>query len=1038
MRLPLRSILAHPFFTRPPVDDHPFHQRTASPQVGRDAFPPAIPEEGSLLADSPSAEQSSFFSAASPSSTSTARMPPPPLLPPPVPSSHAPAASDMSDATYFSASGSEPGPSHSGATTPVTSEEEANGLVLPSLGAASAVSEGKKPAADQAGADLALRHPNESQATLREEEEERGRSALATSASEERLAPPSPAPGSLIAPPLQRNMSNSSSAASIVSAGGSPVPHTRTPSRTKRRSVGSTFSERLFSLDEEHSSEHVDYLALLSTPAPAPLSTALEQTLLDSLTTLGFDTGQIVHSITTDACDASGAVWWMLKRKADERERERREAEMHQSPVVSRQSSLKRTAPVIEEQTVPVAAAAVASFSAPPPPPETPVKQVPSLEGKMPRERRVSADARLTPDARREGPVTPTSEERLQYFLHSQPLSSASAPLLEYFPPALNSPSRKSVQGSKSKDQVHDSPKSQKSLLLQDGALPPTSPDAGDSKGKRGRAGSVSMLQRATSALGSSLAIKKPSEEDTMDGRGSPAKGGIFARKGSIPDVDPPRRASYPSDQLPRSTPPTSPERVRSNPFESPATPARAATVAERPTQSQASPTISASASTNTFDTVTTTSSRKVGSANSIAPAKKGSKLLSNLKMWFVTDHRKRSGKTARSPSFNGGNDARSTISRSGSVGSRQMRDASYAASPLARPPIGSRRSSNASLIPLSRHSSMNSNTARPKLGEPSHSHRRRPSDASRKSDSDREPSRPPSVRSFSADGPRRHPYHRHSKAASSSSAGSFHPNSSPKEIGAYRRPPTSTTVRRRHGSAAGRGSHSRQRSTSSSIATRHSSSSSAGEEEVLADEAAGKGPEAITEEDETGGDSGPMTEIVEQKEWDARVEEKEAARELALRSLSGDLHDRPPHKSSSRVSLNSMGTASSARSHGPVLFTAHKEHHLFGTPSQPATRKVSAPRRPLRDVFSSQEQGDEDWIDDGEDLESFCGGLGQGHLGSTAASKSQGGMESRMPDSPVAQGAAASSGLFEGQTGRRAFRAPVAAVMEEEEEEEE
>lgn len=981
------------------------------------------------MSDSPSAEQSTFLGAGSPASTSTARLPPP-LLPPPVPavSSHTLTASDLSDASFFSASGSEPGPSHSGTITPVTSEEGLSGPPLVSLGAvSSAVSEGKRKAADQAAAEaLALQHPNESQATLTRG----GGSALSTSDSEERLAPPSPAFGSLSAPPLQRNMSNSSSAASIISVGGSPVPHTRTPSRTKRRSVGSNFSERLFSLDEEHISDNVDYLALLSAPSPAPLSTPLEQTLLDSLTTLGFDTGQIVHSITTDACDASGAVWWMLKRKADERERERREAELHQSPVVSRQSSMKRQAS--------------AEVAAPPPPSlATPVKPVLSLEGSMPRERRVSADARLTPDARSEGPTTPTSEERLQYFLHSQPLSSASAPLLEYFPPALNSPSRRSVTRTMSKDQlsVHGSPKSQTSPSLPAGSLPSTSPDLIDSKGKRGRAGSVSMLARATSVLGSSLAIKKTSDggaaTEDSDGRASPARGSIFNRKSSIPDIEPPRRASVPNDLYPRSTPPTSPERVRSNPLDSPAptTPARAPVTAER----QGSPSISHSGSTNTFDTVTTTtSSRKVGS-NSIAPAKKGSKLLSNLKMWFVTDHRKRSTKTARSPSFGSSAEVR-TLSRSGSVGSRPVRGEgpSYAASPLARPPIGSRRSSNASIVPLSRHSSMNSNSAHPaKLGDlgPAHSHRRRRSDASRKSDSDRELSRPPSVRSFSADG-RRAPHHRHSKAASSSSASSFHPtNSSPKDIGTYRRPPTSTTVRRRHGSAAGRGSHSRQRSTSSSIATRHSSSSSAGEEEVLADEATGKGAEAIIEEDETGGDSGPMTEIVEQKEWDAGRSEREAARELALRSLSGDYQDRAPHKSSSRVSLNSMGTASSARSHGPVLFTAHKEHHLFGTPSQPAplTRKFSAPRRPLRDVFSQEAAGDEEWIDDGEDLDSFCGGLGQGSAPNATVSAV--GMESRMPDSPVAGGSTAQSGLFE--TGRRAFRAPVMTVEEEEEEEE-
>lgn len=1025
------------------------------------------------MSDSPSAEHTTFLSSTSPSST---------LHPTPTSPfgavSHSLTASEISDASYSSAMGSKPGPSRSGATTPITSEE-GSAPPAPTLDAASHASKGKQRAEDQAEAEaaaLSLLHPNESQATLKREGVEdgvssasdstprngsaRGRSTVPARTEEDATLPHSPSliPVSslgLTAPPLQRNMSNSSSAASIISTGGSPVPHTRTPSRTKRRSVGSTFSERLFSLDEEHSSANVDFLALLSTPAPPPLSTPLEQSLLDSLTTLGFDGGQIVHSITTDACDASGAVWWMLKRKADERERERKEAEaeaeQHQSPTVSRQSSARRPSP--NEPLEPLQ--------------ETPEKpSTPPVEEQ--RTRRPSAEQHLSPPGRpRELPITPTEEERLQYFLHNRPLSPTAGPLLEYFPAAQNSPSRKStLPSSKSREQLASggSPESQHSSLHNG------SPDPADAKAKRGRAGSVSMLARATSAIGTSLALKKPAdgaEESKEDGRASPARGGMFHRKSSVPDLDPPRRASVPNDDYPRSTPPASPEKARNNSVHlldspTPVTPIRAPVpiVAPVAVERQGSPSISASESTKTFDTITSSSSRRVSSSD--VPAKKGNKLLSNLKMWFVTDYRKRpTTKTVRSPSF--GNDAAPprSLSRSGSVGSRQARgDGPYAASPLARPPLGSRRSSNGSIAPLSRHSSMNSNVGRPKMADfPSQmGHQRRRSDASRKSDSDREHSRPPSVRSFSADGTTRRPHHRHSKAASASSAGSFLPNSSPKDpVGTYRRPPTSTTVRRRHGSATGRGSHSRQRSTSSSIVTRNSSSSSAGEDEVLLDEAKGSAP--ILEEDETadGSPTGLMSDIVEQKEWEAGAlvapEEKAAARERALRSLSGDYSSRPPHKSSSRLSLNSATTASSSRSHGPVLFTAHKEHHIFGTPSQPVavghhshSRKVSASRPFLRDVFSQDAAGDDEWIDDGEDLDSFGGGLGQGTAApawdGAGAGAGSAGADSRMPDSPVAAGLGGSgqgqqgSGLFE--TGRRAFRAPVMTVEEEEEEEEE
>jgi len=33
----------------------------------------------------------------------------------------------------------------------------------------------------------------------------------------------------------------------------------------------------------------------------------------------GYDTAQMVHSVLTDACDSSGAMWWMLRKKAERR-----------------------------------------------------------------------------------------------------------------------------------------------------------------------------------------------------------------------------------------------------------------------------------------------------------------------------------------------------------------------------------------------------------------------------------------------------------------------------------------------------------------------------------------------------------------------------------------------------------------------------------------------------------------------------------------------------------------------------------------------
>jgi hypothetical protein len=37
--------------------------------------------------------------------------------------------------------------------------------------------------------------------------------------------------------------------------------------------------------------------------------------MLSTLAALGFDTGQIVHSVLSDACDAAGALWWIMRKK---------------------------------------------------------------------------------------------------------------------------------------------------------------------------------------------------------------------------------------------------------------------------------------------------------------------------------------------------------------------------------------------------------------------------------------------------------------------------------------------------------------------------------------------------------------------------------------------------------------------------------------------------------------------------------------------------------------------------------------------------
>lgn len=112
-----------------------------------------------------------------------------------------------------------------------------------------------------------------------------------------------------------------------------PVPSTsttasfpsRTPVRTKRRSVSSALSPPPSPPSHSHlPPPKPDLLSLLDFPYPVVFTTPLERELLNGLSMMGFDTGQMVHSVLTCACDSSAAIWWMLRRKAERREESRR------------------------------------------------------------------------------------------------------------------------------------------------------------------------------------------------------------------------------------------------------------------------------------------------------------------------------------------------------------------------------------------------------------------------------------------------------------------------------------------------------------------------------------------------------------------------------------------------------------------------------------------------------------------------------------------------------------------------------------------
>lgn len=126
-------------------------------------------------------------------------------------------------------------------------------------------------------------------------------------------------PGPVLEDESEENESVLSAPSSVITA-RAPSHPARTPARTKRRSMSSSLSESGGLLDKPVAMfPPQDFASLLKSPTPIIFSTPAERELLNALSVLGFDTAQIVHSVLSDACDATGAIWWMLIRKHEKR-----------------------------------------------------------------------------------------------------------------------------------------------------------------------------------------------------------------------------------------------------------------------------------------------------------------------------------------------------------------------------------------------------------------------------------------------------------------------------------------------------------------------------------------------------------------------------------------------------------------------------------------------------------------------------------------------------------------------------------------------
>ncbi|KAJ3738718.1 Pkinase-domain-containing protein [Lentinula detonsa] len=275
---------------------------------------------------------------------------------------------------------------------------------------------------------------------------------------------------------LQRQRTNSSGRSAAP-----PVHTVRTPARTKRRSVSSTLSnpehdhdssmEKTSTLPLPEKDTDLNFSSLLITPAPIIFSTPLERELLNMMNLLGFDLGQTVYSVLNDACDSAGAVWWMLKRKAEKK--------------------------LLEEGTDSL-------FSG------------------------IGADSTLSPTVDEHlGKYRPSKRKKHNIGIQTdntpQPLDlSRTAPQLAFvpatptFPPRPSTPPRP-VSPSPSRSPML-TPSS--SVVIDASKSHPTTPGSSNgSKGRKNRAGSVSIMQRATTALEAAGLVRKKSSEAVREER---------------------------------------------------------------------------------------------------------------------------------------------------------------------------------------------------------------------------------------------------------------------------------------------------------------------------------------------------------------------------------------------------------------------------------------------------------------------------------------------------------------------------------------
>ncbi|KAJ8689772.1 hypothetical protein PTI98_012639 [Pleurotus ostreatus] len=686
----------------------------------------------------------------------------------------------------------------------------------------------------------------------------------------------------------------------------------RTPARTKRRSVSSTLSdpgsptaEKLPSplpLPQPHD---INFSSLLSTPAPIIFSTPQERDLLNGMSTLGFDTAQIVHSVLSDACDAASAVWWMLMKKAE------RKALEGDTPNASGAASGATTDATLGP------------------------KKHPSEHR---RKRKTTVGVQTDEGSPRSLATLNRSAPQLAFVPPTPTLARNTTPPLPSTPTrsSMLSPSPSIITGESSRSH----PSTPASSLK----------DKENSKARKNRSGSVSIMQRATTALEAAGLVRKKSSEGV--GRDDKEKEKAVKETEKRPGSgDEPRSSQASSSKLTKSPP----HKVsRDN---HPSTPEL-----RHPQPQIGSPWVFAGSPSSRQDLGAPTPANSPGD---MKPAESGSQgkgnarnrasILSTFRLWFNEERKgkrkevvnppkapstpyRQTPAQGKAPSFGTGKRRRS--GSGGYAGRSGHRPHRPSVSSRRSSSVNSRRSSVASIQPIHLDSPQIPN--RPSLG--SHTPNSERGDHS---------SRPSSIRSFTMQ--------RHRKSPSASSAGSIHYRGASPMSKYHRRAgsggsSTTRVVRQIH---SNRPPHVRSNSTTSSI---HSPASSR--------PASWYDPSDV----DMPRTASPM------KASSRRLPEDGGSRRYGSSTKFIAQKRQAPFMSPGASYSGSIGRSSWKKSWGlePPGWQTRTTH----IPVEVLTISPTPDGSGFRDVITGRHSlnlGDEsDWVDEDDDLPAFAGGLGQ------------------------------------------------------------